>query len=443
MPERASLNSPNAAPQRNPWPTVIGFALTRLLGNLIVRAPYVFITQLSKGLGVSVDTMTLVLGIRELGGLGAPIAGRLVDRGRGVAVIIGGGVAAGVACLLAASSWFPLFVVAMFVAGLAKNWVDLSQNAWVGHEVPISKRARVIGLIETTWAGSFLLGVPVLGWAVNQWGWRAAFVLTGPLFTLLAIGSGLRLQARNDALARADHDPAEPAIVSPPHADSTDHAGAHRTLEALGNPKRLKPAIWIYFAMQPFAQMLVFAVNGDWFVEHLGMTTGGLSTATAVLGVSELIGTLFVMGFADRLGPLRVGATALLASAFPLVALTLVEPTIFWGVAMLVVMDFCVELSFVSVLPVVTELNIKNRGKAVSQAFMLMMVARAISSAIAGIVYTTAGFDTTLLISAAVAVIGGLALVWAQLGRDTSTPDRPRPALAAGTSPEAGVGSTP
>ncbi|NLA34805.1 MAG: MFS transporter, partial [Actinobacteria bacterium] len=273
----------------------------------------------------------------------------------------------------------------------------------------------------------------VLGWAVAHWGWRAAFLLTGPLFTLLAIGSGVRLHARNEDLAAHEHDPADPDLASPTHADSTGHGGhgaAHRTLETLGNPKRLKPAIWIYFVMQPFAQMLVFAVNGDWFVEHLDMTTGGLSTATALLGVAELVGTLCVMGFADRLGPVRVGAAALIATAFPLVALTLVEPTIFWGVALLIVMDFCVELSFVSVLPVVTELNIKNRGKAVSQVFMLMMVARAVSSAVAGLIYTNVGFDTTLLLSAGVAVIGGLALVWAQLGRATPSSD-PAPAAPA------------
>ena len=400
------------------WGTVVGFAFTRLLGNLFVRAPYVFINQISKGLGVSVDTMTFALGFRELGGLAAPLAGRWVDRGHGVRVIAFGGVLAGVSCVAASTSWFWLFVVVMIVGGMAKNWIDLAQNAWVGHRVPVSKRARVIGLIETTWAGSFLIGIPVLGWSVNQWGWRAAFIVTGPLLSLVAIGSAARLRGSVGLHVDPQHD-VEPHVA--PHSEPALVEVQHRGLEALGNPARLKRAIWAFCILQPFGQMMVFAVNGDWFVEQLGMTTGGLATATAMLGVAELLGTFVVMGFADRLGPIRVATAALCIAVVPLVALAMTEPSLWWGVGLLLVMDFGVEIAFVSVLPVVSELDVANRGKAVGQVLVLVMVSRAVSSAVAGIVYTTVGFEAAVAAAAMATALGAAALAWAQLGNHDGT----------------------
>lgn len=418
----APSNSTNigagATTSRAVWGTVAGFALTRLLGNLFVRAPYVFINQISKGLGVSVDTMTFALGFRELGGLAAPVAGRWVDWGHGVRVLAFSGLLAGLSCLAASTSWFWLFVVVMIVGGMAKNWIDLAQNAWVGHRVPVTKRARVVGLIETTWAGSYLIGIPVLGWSVNQWGWRAAFVVTGPLLALVAIGSAARLRGAADLHIDATHE-VEPHVA--PHGEPALVEAPHRGLESFGNPSRMKRAIWAFCILQPFGQMMVFAVNGDWFVEQLGMTTGGLATATALLGVAELLGTLVVMAFADRLGPIRVATAALCVAVVPLVALALTEPSLWWGVGLLLVMDFGVEIAYVSVLPVVSELDVANRGKAVGQVLVLVMVSRAISSAVAGIVYTTVGFEAAVAAAAMATALGAAALAWAQFGRDHGT----------------------
>lgn len=414
MSEPVSTNSPTEEDGRHIWPTVAGFALTRLVGNLFIRGPYVFITEISKGLGVSVETMTLVLGVRELGGLGSPIAGRLVDRGHGPAVIIAGGALTGAACLGATPGWFPLFVVAMVLGGMTKNWVDLSQNAWVGHRVPVAKRARVIGFIETTWAGSFLLGVPLVGFVVDRWGWRAGFWLIGPLFVALAVTSGLRLATGShspDEFAHTGSDEAAPVAM-----DATP-AVAH-----VGNPARFKVAMWAFFVLQSLGQMSVFAVNGDWFVEDLGMSNTGLSIATAVLGVAELAGVVWVMAFADRLGKARVARIALGVAALPSIVLILWSGNVAWGVAMIVIMDFAIEIAFVSALPLASELDPTNRGKAVGQVFVLMMGSRALASAVAGSIYANVGFDASLALSATACLTGFAAMDWARRGSEVPTP---------------------
>lgn len=415
------------------WPTVAGFAATRVLGNLFIRFPYVFLNSISKGLGVHVDTVTLALGVRELGGLAAPQAGRLVDRGHVARVVAGCGALAGLSCLAAATTWFPLFVVVMLIGGAAKISVDLAQNAWIGHNVALSDRGRVVGLVETTWAGSFLLGVPALGWAVDRYGWKAAFVVTGPLLAIVAIISGTRMAASGADIGWASESETEPANVEVEPADAaTEPADVGPATEGTPRPSvgvdpvRLKRAVWVFCVMQPLAQMVVFAVNGDWFVTHLHLSTTALATVMALLGLAELVGTMLSVGITDRLGPLRCGMWGLFISVPPMLAITAVGHHVTAAVALMVAMDVALEFAFVAVLPVFSELDVVKRGKAVGQLFVIIMVSRAVGSAIAGRVYRVGGFGASLGLAATACVIGAVALWWARRG-GTTVSRSPRP----------------
>jgi len=404
MDPAAPQHSAAAAP-RSVWPTIAGFAATRVMGNLFVRFPYVFANRISKGLGVDVDALTLALGARELGGLVAPQAGRWVDRGHVARVIVVGGLLAGLSCVAAATSWFPLFVVVMVVGGAAKISVDLAQNAWIGHNVPLGERGRVIGVVEMTWAGAFLVGVPVLGWAVERYGWKAAFVVTGPLLALVAVGTGSRLR-------EPDWEVTDDDDVLPGYQEYA--ATLHPTISA--NPARLKRAVWAFCFLQPMAQMLIFAVNGDWFVTHLGLSTAALATVTALLGVAELVGTVITVGITDRVGPLRCGMWGMAATVPPLIGIMFVGHDVVLAVGLMLLMDVAIEFAFVAVLPVVSELDVDNRGKAVGQVFVLIMVARAIGSAIAGFVYVEGGFGASLTVSAVACAGASLSMWWCRRG---------------------------
>src|SRR4051812_19817018 len=96
-------------PDRSERSVIAGFTVSRLLGNLFVRFPFVFINPIARGLGVDVSTLTKVFGARELGGLEAPMVGRWVDRCRGARAMVVCGLVAGAACAAAATSNFALF----------------------------------------------------------------------------------------------------------------------------------------------------------------------------------------------------------------------------------------------------------------------------------------------------------------------------------------------
>lgn len=387
---------------------VVGrFLVTRLVGNLFIRFPYVFINQISRGLGVDVTTLTLVFGVRELGGLAAPLAGRWVDRGHAGRAIVWCGVAAGTACAIAAAAPFWAFVVLMVVGGAAKISVDLAQNAWVGHHVHLARRGRVIGLIETTWAGAFLVGVPALGWVIDRWGWRAAFYATGPLVALTAVAAGRRL-------------PDTPVSPDPPSSPHSPRSGDVEPPQAAfpvaraADPVRLRRAVWAFCVLQPGAQMLIFAVNGDWFSTELGMSTRTLGLVTALLGVAELGGTGLAITLTDRFGSLRCGMWGILLTAPPLLGILAVGDHVVAAVALMLAMCVGVEFAFVTVLPMVPELDVERRGRAVGQVFVMMMVARAVSSWTAGIIYDLGGFTTSILAASSACLAGGAVLWWAR-----------------------------
>ena len=99
------------------------------------------------------------------------------------------------------------------------------------------------------------------------------------------------------------------------------------------------------------------------------MLTAALTAGAVLL----LVGVAWVIAYADRLGPVRVGGVAIGLAAIPsliLIAMSnsAVGNSAVFGVAMLLLMDLAMEASFVATLPIVTELDVDNRGRSVAQA---------------------------------------------------------------------------
>ena len=164
--------------------------------------------------------------------------------------------------------------------------------------------------------------------------------------------------------------------------------------------------------LQPFAQMLVFAVIGDWFVKSLALSTPKIGVITFSLGLAELVGTLAVVAVAKRLNPLIGGAVAMAACAllFGLMALDTTNAVL--GVGLLLVADVALEFGFVSVLPAVADLNGASRGKSFGNAFAVVTGSRAIASVSAGALYVVGGFSLTAVVAALLCLLGA-AMLWA------------------------------
>jgi predicted MFS family arabinose efflux permease len=144
----------------------------------------------------------------------------------------------------------------------------------------------------------------------------------------------------------------------------------------------------------------VFVVSGAWLDDEYGVSTGGLGLIAAGFGAVELVSSVAVAAFADRIGARRsvlgglvlVGAGALvMVSAGPSQAIAV-------GGLALYLTGF--EYAFVSSLTLVTEAAPEARGKAIGISNALGTVARSTAVILSGQLYEAFGIGGTLTMAA-------------------------------------------
>jgi predicted MFS family arabinose efflux permease len=184
-----------ATPRAPARPLVIELAaaaLARLVLNTARRFAYPFAPALARGLEVPLTQVTSLVALNQGTGLLNPFLGPLADRwGPRAMMLIGlGSLAAGMLAA-AALPFYATVLLALALAGLGKSCFDPALLAYVGARVPWVRRGLAIGLVEFAWAGSSLLGIPLVGYFIGRYGWRSPFFLLGALalgaFVLLAL----------------------------------------------------------------------------------------------------------------------------------------------------------------------------------------------------------------------------------------------------------------
>lgn len=381
---------PHAAPV--PLPAGLGTVVAvRWVGNAITRIPYVFVTAFSAGLGVPLTTMTTILGVRELGGVASVGIGRWSDHGHERRAQVTCALTGGALAVLAGLTNDPLpFALCLIGCGVAVFGLLAAQTSWVSHRVPFERRARAVGITELTWGAAFFLAAPLAAWLIDIGGWQLPLRVFG---AALIVGGVLTF-----AVLPADHHGVETA--EPPARWSDVAAAARR-----------HAGVVAYNVLQPFAQMLVFAVAGDWFVQHLGMSLTGLGANTLLIGAGEIIGTAATFLFADRVGPARAGIAGMVIAVPCAAALGLVGANAALGVALLVGVALGMELSFVSAFPLLTEVAPASRAAMIGTGIALMTVSRAVAAVAAGWIYEAGGITASGLSAAATATLAALSLV--------------------------------
>ena len=384
-----SAATPVEAPA--PTSTIVGFAVSRTAVAILIRFPYTFLTAISAGLGLSIAGTTNLLGLRELPGLATPFVGRFVDRGHTRSTMAVGFTCATVGCWVVATGWLPIVVVAMFLSGIGGYAIATSQNAWIGHRVPFARRGRAIGLVELSWAIAFLVGGPACAWLIDHHGWRSSFWVVG---AAIAISGGVTVSQLG------------PDVVEPRDAEALEGSWARAF-------SRKTAGLYIYAGMQPFAQIIVFAVYGDWLSTRFGMSTALIGTVTVFIGVGEFVGTGASSAISDRLGKRRctVGGAALAAPMALVLGVVGTHQVL--GVAAMVVFAIGLEFSFVSALPLMTEMDPEARGLTLGIAFAIVTVGRTIGSSLSGLIYEHLGMWVCGIIACGALIVGGTAV---QLG---------------------------
>lgn len=386
-------------PPRRLTLTIAATVACRISLNTARRFIYPFAPDLSRALDVPLTAITGLIALNwatNVLGIGfGPVADRFGYRGMmliGMAALAAGMLAAGLL------PFFTVLVIAQILTGLGKSIYDPAVQAYISERVPYRRRGLVVGLLETAWAGSTLVGIPLVALLIDRAGWRAAF------FCLSASGFlGVLLMM---ALV-----PGEGKSTASPR----DRLDARKIL---GTIARTRPALGMAACVFLFNTAMdnLFVIYGAWFEDAFQLSVLALGVSTSVIGAAELAGEFITAGLGDRLGLKRmaIGGVALCVLTYGL--LPVVARTLTLALAALFV-HFCIfEMTIVTVLSVTTELLPASRATMIAAYYAAAGVGRVAGALLAGPVWLAAGIVGTGVASAVITALALASLVWGLRG---------------------------
>ena len=351
----------------------------RLVGNGASRLTVPFLGVIGRSLGVPISTMGTAASAGDFTGLLAPFIGRRLDRGHHAHAMTAGMVLVAIGATVAASSPGALVIgVGFVVISLGKLLYDPAVSTWASERVDYARRARVIGFLELSWAGSMLVVVPLLGLIVAGPGWRWAYAL------MAAAAAAMALVVRR----RVPDDPAQRAERVP----GTRFRFTRVTLTGLAG-----------FGLLMTASNAAFVVFGAWLGDAFGFSPAVIGLAAVLLGLAELGATAATIRITDRLGKrtaVSLGAALMVPTAL---ALGLVGHRAWLGLGLFAVFVLGFEFAIVSGLPLVAELQTDARAAGLGLAVGLGTVGRGVMSIVSTRLYEAHGIGGSGALSAACA----------------------------------------
>ena len=376
------------------WRLVVA-GLIRLAFNTTVRFAYPMAPALGRGLGVPLASITSLVAAQQFTGLFGLISGPLSDRaGRRRMMLAGCAMLAGGMLLGGALATYWTVLLALFLAGLGKVFFDPAFQSFMGEWVPYDRRGRVFGLSEFAWAGSLLLGVPLIAFLMSRLGWRSPFFLLG--------GAGLL------ALAAV--------LLWFPRDQRQIHASAFIAdlWQAWRRIGREPAALYVltYGLLFSGALHSLFVVYGVWLEEAYGLSVAALGATALVLGLGDLSGEVLTASLADRLGLKRaviVGSVALILSylLLPVLGRSLVG-----ALAGLFLVFLSFEFTIVTLASFVIGVVPGARATMLSSLLATSSIGRMIGVAAGGLIWTAGGLVANALFAAACTTLAVACFAW-------------------------------
>lgn len=374
--------------------TLAVMLIARTVINIPMRIVYPFLPAISRGLGVSLETASLLFAVRGLISAVGPLYGFLADRyGHrrmmmvGLAAMVAGGV------LIVASSAFGWALIGFALLGFSKASFDPAMQAYVGNTVPYERRGRVMGILELPWSMSWFIGVPAAGLIIAAAGWRAPF----GLLTALAM---LSLVALWRFCPRYGTPQAKVATIG------LHLAGLKHNRSRLFN---IALILSIPFLLV-IANENVFIVYGAWMEKDFNLAVATLGMASVGISLAELTGELASAGFVDRLGKRRAVLAGLMLNVGAYLLLPRLAGTLGAALAGMMLVFLSFEFSLVSLLPLLSELTPNARAMLMAFSAGVMSLGRVIASQTGPRLWEAGGLSLNALTSAAAVALAVLIL---------------------------------
>lgn len=385
-----------AATSNGRWAASLAVVLfCRIILNTARRFAYPFAPFLGRVLGVPLTAVTSLIAVNQATSVIGVIFGPMADRiGYRVMMILALIILAGGMFLGAAITHYWYVMVALTLAGLAKTVFDPAIQAYAGERVPYHRRGRVIGLLEMSWAGSSLLGIPLIGVVIDRMGWPAAFGLIAAAGAIGAVGIAISLPGDGRSAAAAVP------------------GNGWRTFlrKAVTMPHVLGTLGFVFF--MSLANDNLFVIYGAWLEKSFGLSVTALGVSTTVIGVAELTGETITATLADRMGLNRAVTCGTILVMAAYAALPLCRHDLPMALAALFVLFLTFEFTIVTTLSLSTELMPEARATTMAGILAVSGIGRFVGDLIGGSMWLLGGLPACAAVSAGATALGLIALIW-------------------------------
>jgi predicted MFS family arabinose efflux permease len=366
----------------------------RISLNLQYRIVYPFLPAISRGLGVPLETASLLVTVRSLLGALSPAYGLAADRYGRRPLMLSGLIALTVgAALTAVAPGMGIALIAFGLLGFSKAAYDPAMQAYVGDAVPYERRGRVMSLLELSWSLSWFIGVPLAGFVIAGFSWRAPFAL-------IAVAGALAIVALTK--------------LCPSCGESPAWTGDASLLDGFRQvPWRAALPLLIFTWLITAANENVFIVYGAWLEQQFGLAVAAVGIASLVISVAELTAEFTSAAVVDRLGKRR---SVLIGMAFGIaayLALPALASSLGGGLAGIALIFLTFEFSIVASIPLISEAAPGARGTVLALNVSAAALGRLVGSLSGPRLWNADGLLAVSLASAGIALLAMLALALA------------------------------
>ena len=267
-------------------------------------------------------------------------------------------------------------------------------QAYIGERVPYRSRGTAVGIIEMSFAGSSLLGIPMIGIAIDRFGWQSPFfVLFGfGLLGILALACLVPPDDRSQSIAAARYD-----LIG--------------TFRHLLRERSVLGALGFSFFIAA-ANDNLFVVYGAWLEASFGLSVFALGIATTTIGGAELLGEILTASVGDRMGLFRLVVICTILAALSYAALPYVGQTLPLALTALFLVFTFFECAIVTAISLYTEILPNARATMMSGHLAAASIGRMVGALVGGPVWLFGGIASTGVVSAAVTALAMGSLIW-------------------------------
>jgi len=369
---------------------LITFMFLRTILNTAHRMVYPFLSIFARGFGVDIAAISLLMTGRSVVGAFSPLFAPIADqRGRKFGMLLGTVIfTLGVGSVAIHPNIWTL-AIALALAVIGKYMFDPSMQAYLGDRVPYEQRATALAITEMSWSLSFIIGVPVVGFLIANYGWSAPF----PFFAILGFVMFFVIWQMV---------PSE----DPHHKlTSSSRDGYRAVFTSIPALAGISIAMWASAGNE-----LINVIFGVWLEDSFGLRIAALAGASVVIGISELSGEGLVAFTTDRLGKPLALTIGLVSNALASILLPFIGQTQVGALIGLFLFYITFEYVMVSHIPLMTELVPSARATMLSLNITGHSIGRALGAFLAVIIYKEFGFLFVTLLAVVFNVAALLAL---------------------------------